>query len=52
MRAKDVMKILDISRTTLYRYVKKGLIKIDSEINGRYIYNKNSVFALLKGVHK
>lgn len=28
MRAKEVMEVLRISRTTLYRYVKQGLVKI------------------------
>lgn len=51
MRAKEVMETLKISRTTLYRYVKKGLIKVDSEINGQYIYNKESVLTLLSGKH-
>ena len=51
MRAKEVMQVLQISRTTLYRYVKQGLIKVDSEINGQYRYNKDSVFALLSGKH-
>lgn len=46
MRAKEVMKILQISRTTLYRYVKKGLIKVDSVINGQYLYNESSVMIL------
>ncbi len=51
MKAKEVMKLLDISRPTLYRYVKQGLIKVDAEINGQYRYNDESVYALLKGKH-
>lgn len=51
MKAKEVMQLLDISRVTLWRYVKKGLIKIDSQINGQYRYNKESVYALLLGKH-
>ena len=47
MKAKDVMKILQISRATLYRYTKAGIIKVDCEINGQYRYNATSVFALL-----
>lgn len=47
MKAKDVMKVLQISRATLYRYVKAGTIKVDCEINGQYRYNAESVFALL-----
>lgn len=51
MKAKEVMKLLDISRPTLYRYVKQGLIKVDAEINGHYRYNAESVYTLLKGKH-
>ena len=51
MRAKEVMQVLQISRATLYRYVKQGLIKIDAEINGQYRYNKESIYALLSGKH-
>ena len=43
------MEVLRISRTTLYRYVKQGLVKIDATINGQYIYSKESVYALLSG---
>jgi predicted site-specific integrase-resolvase len=32
MRAKEVLKILNISRQTLYRYVKQGLILVDITI--------------------
>lgn len=48
LKAKDVMSILGISRQTLSTYVKQGLVKVDSTINGKYRYNKDSVFALLK----
>jgi len=51
MRAKEVMKLLNISRPTLYRYVKRGLIKVDAEINGQYLYNDESVYNLLRGKH-
>ena len=51
MRAKEVMEVLRISRTTLYRYVKQGLVKIDATINGQHIYSKESVYALLSGKH-
>jgi predicted site-specific integrase-resolvase len=47
MKAKDVINILNISRTTLTKYHKIGLIKIDSVINGDYIYNDDSVYALI-----
>ena len=47
MKAKDVMRVLQISRATLYRYVKAGTIKVDCEINGKYRYNAESVFAII-----
>ena len=52
MRAREILKLLQISSTTLYKYVKKGLITVDSEINGQYLYNKESVYRLLTGKHK
>lgn len=52
MKAKEVLKILDITRPTLCKYVKQGLIKIDSCINGQYRYNDESVYNLLKNVKK
>lgn len=47
MRAKEVMQVLGITRPTLCKYVKQGLIKIDSTINGQYRYNRESVMKLL-----
>lgn len=47
MRAKEVLELLHISRPTLSKYVKQGLIKIDSVINGQYRYNEDSVRKLL-----
>jgi predicted site-specific integrase-resolvase len=47
MKAKEVMRLLEISRPTLSRYVKQGLVKVDSIINGKYRYNKESVEKLL-----
>ena len=46
MKAKEVMKILQITRPTLCKYVKQGLIKIDSCINDQYRYNDESVYKL------
>lgn len=47
LKAKQVLELLNITRPTLCKYVKQGLIKIDSEINGQYRYNSESVYALL-----
>ena len=51
MKAKEVMAVLQITRPTLCKYVKQGLIKVDAEINGQYRYNEESVYALLSGKH-
>ena len=51
MRAKEVMKILQITRPTLSKYVKQGLIKVDAIINGQYRYNEDSVYALINKKH-
>ena len=49
LKANEVMELLDISRVTLCHYVKRGLIKIDTNYTGKqYRYNKESVFALMK----
>lgn len=47
MKASQVMKTLSISRPTLWKYHKIGLIKIDSTINKQYNYNDESVYSLL-----
>ena len=47
MKAKEVLEKLNITRPTLTKYVKTGLIKVDSEINGQYNYNEESVYSLL-----
>ena len=49
MKAKEVLEKLNITRPTLTKYVKQGLIKTDSVVNGQYIYNDESVYALLNG---
>ena len=47
MKAKEVLEKLNITRPTLTKYVKEGLIKVDSCINGQYNYNEESVNKLL-----
>ena len=46
MKAKEVMKVLDISRRTLTRYITKGIIKGKRLPTGRYIYDDESVLKL------
>ena len=52
MKAKEVLKILNVSRPTLSKYVKQGLIRVDAIINGQYRYNDESVYDLLKNNKK
>jgi predicted site-specific integrase-resolvase len=47
MKAKEVLKILNISRQTLCRYHKKDLISAKNLPNGRLSYNEDSVFKIL-----
>jgi predicted site-specific integrase-resolvase len=47
VRAKEVLQILGITRPTLSKYVKQGLIKVDAVINGQYRYNEESVYSLI-----
>ena len=48
MKAKEVLKLLDIHRMTLYNYVKSGIISVTKLDNGTYDYDENSVFKLMK----
>jgi len=47
MKARDVMRVLNICRKTLYLYTKAGKIKVDAKINGQYRYNAESVYRLI-----
>jgi len=47
MKASEVMKILRITRPTLSKYVKEGIIKVTVLKNNRYDYNSESVYAFL-----
>lgn len=47
MKAKEVLDKLQITRPTLTKYVKEGLIKVNTLPNGRYDYNEESVYKLL-----
>ena len=48
MKAKEVMKLLDISRSTLHNYTKEGRLKITKLDNGYYDYDEDSVFKIIK----
>lgn len=49
LRASEVMALLDISRNTLSRYVKKGLLEVDKDYKGKqYRYSTSSVYQIYK----
>ena len=47
MVAKDVLRILQITRSTLTKYVKEGRLKVTVKGNGRYDYDADSVYKML-----
>lgn len=47
MKAKEVLQILRVTRPTLTKYVKEGLIKVKVKGNGQYDYDSDSVYKLL-----
>lgn len=53
MKSKEVLELLQITRPTLTKYVKNGIIKVEVMSNGRYDYDKESVYKLFnKGVDR
>jgi len=47
MTAKEVLRILQITRPTLTKYVKDGRLKVTVKGNGRYDYDADSVYKML-----
>ena len=47
MKAKDVLKILNISRITLMKYLKLGYISAIKLPNGQYDYNDDTIYAFI-----
>ncbi len=47
MTAKEVLRILQITRPTLTKYVKEGKLKVTIKGNGRYDYDADSVYKML-----
>lgn len=47
MKSCEVLRLLRISRPTLTKYVKDGLIKVSELPNGRYDYDPESVYSIL-----
>ncbi|MBC8061700.1 MAG: IS607 family transposase [Clostridiaceae bacterium] len=53
MKTREVLQLLQISRPTLSKYVKEKIIKISILPNGRYDYDKDSIYKLFnKGVER
>ena len=53
MKSKEVLELLQITRPTLTKYVKTGLIKTTTMPNGYYDYDEESVYRLFnKGVDR
>jgi len=47
MKAGEVLKVLHISRPTLYRYAEQGLIKRMKLPTGKYDYDEESIYTFL-----
>lgn len=47
MTAAEVLRILQITRPTLTKYVKEGKLKVTVKGNGRYDYDADSVYKML-----
>lgn len=47
MKAKEVLQILRVTRPTLTKYVREGLVKVTVKGNGQYDYDTDSVYQLL-----
>ena len=47
MLSKDVLRVLGITRPTLTKYVKTGIIRVNVLPNKRYDYNEEDVYGFL-----
>lgn len=47
MKSKEVLKLLKVTRPTLCRYVKSGIIRVETQVNGDYNYNADDVYKLV-----
>ena len=47
VKAKEVLQILRVSRPTLTKYVREGLVKVTLKGNGQYDYDTDSVYQML-----
>ena len=47
MKAKEVLKLLNISRVTLCKYIRKGVLKGVKTPTGQWIYDDDSVYSFI-----
>ena len=47
MKSDEVLKLLKVSRVTLWKYVKNGKIRATRQPNGYYNYNDDDVYSLI-----
>lgn len=47
MKSKEVLKLLDVHRVTLNRYVREGKIRVIKLPNGQYNYNEDDVYSYI-----
>lgn len=51
MKAKEVLRLLSISRVTLWKYIKEGIIKGTKTPTGQWVYDDESVYSFI-GIKK
>ncbi len=44
MKSKEVLQLLRVSRNTLTKYIKTGIIRVIELPNGQYDYNDDDVY--------
>ena len=47
MRTKDVLRLLHVTRATLTKYIKTGVIRVNELPNKRYDYNDDDIYKFL-----
>lgn len=47
MKAKEVLKLLNISRVTLCKYIREGILEGVKTPTGQWIYNDDSVYSFI-----
>lgn len=52
MNTREVMKVMGISRSTLYNYRNSGQLKYTKTVSGRFNYDDNCVYELIDEIKK